>query len=89
MEVTPDKYLDNVAATSPGRNILEKPRVYEADFSYKEPEKEEGDEPIVGSKRLLRKYFTPTEPNWGPKARATGGKKAKTDDAAAAEDETK
>ena len=26
----------------------------------------------------MRKYFTPTEPNWGPKPRATGGKKAKT-----------
>ena len=25
-------------------------------------------------KKLLRKYFTPTEANWGPKARATGKK---------------
>ena len=27
--------------------------------------------------KMLRKYFTPSEPNWGPAARATGGKKAK------------
>lgn len=27
------------------------------------------------NKKLLRKYFTPSEPNWGPKARATGDKK--------------
>lgn len=26
------------------------------------------------NKKLLRKYFTPTEPNWGPKSRATGSK---------------
>jgi len=27
------------------------------------------------TKKLMRKYFTATEKNWGPMARATGGKK--------------
>ena len=77
-----------MAATSPGRTILEKPRTFEADFAFKEEVKEdEAGEPKVGSKRLLRKYFTPTEPNWGPKPRATGGKKAKTTDEAADDNE--
>ena len=27
----------------------------------------------------MRKYFTPSERNWGPQSRATGGKRAKKD----------
>ena len=60
--------------------MLERDRQYEANFEYKAAasEQEEGDGAKAGSKRLMRKYFTPTEANWGPKPRATGGtKKAK------------
>ena len=71
--------------TGPARKALEKERRYEADFEFKLPEEEGGEEgdaeeiakngAKAGTKRLMRKYFTPTEANWGPKARATGGKK--------------
>ena len=63
--------------TSPARLILEKERTYEADFSYKVVEEEGEDGVKAGTKRLMRKYFKATEPNWGPKPRATGGKKPK------------
>lgn len=77
--ITPDQYMDNIATTSPARTILEKERTLEADFDYRVPtEGEKGDEAKAGKKRLMRKYFVPSEPNWGPKPRATGGKKAKT-----------
>ena len=72
--------MENLPATNPARAVLNRPRKYEADFSFKPPkaEGEEAGDAKTGEKRLLRKYFTPTEANWGPKARATGGKKAKT-----------
>ena len=85
-EQTPDTYLDNVPQTGPARTCLQKPRTYEADFDFKPPKKGEGEAgteagaaaSLVGRKRL-GKYFVPPEANWGPKPRATGGKKAKTE----------
>ena len=92
MDSTPDHYLDNVPKTGPAKATLEKPRKYEADFDFRPPKKvagEDGDESgvaqLVGKKRQ-GKYFVPTEANWGPKPRATGGKRAKTTDGDAAED---
>jgi len=77
--------LENVAQSNPGRVILSRERKYEADFEFKPVEQEEGEDgEKVGKKRLQRKYFTPSEPNWGPKPRATGGKKAKKDSEPAA-----
>ena len=76
-EKTPEQYLSNVAKTSPAHVILEKPRAKDADFDFVLPKSEGQDEPKAGTKRLLRKYFTASEPNWGPKPRATGAKKAK------------
>ena len=70
-------------AICPARVALEKPRKYEADWTYKIPKAAEGEagaednKQLVGKKRL-GKYFVPTERNWGPKPRGTGGKKAKT-----------
>ena len=57
---------------------MDKALAYEPDFEYEVPAQEGQEGEQVGKKRLMRKYFTPTEPNWGPKPRATGGKKAKT-----------
>ena len=82
-KVTPESYTSNVAKGSPAVGMLERDVAREPDFEYKVDggEGAEGEEQkSVGKKRLMRKYFTPTEPNWGPKPRATGGKKAKTDD---------
>ena len=55
--------------------MLDKARIHEADLEYKRVVEKEGDEAEdkAGRKRLQRKYFTPTEANWGPKPRATGG----------------
>ena len=72
--------------TGPARTALEKPRKYEADWEYRIPKAAEGDagdddnKQLAGKKRL-GKYFVPTERNWGPKPRGTGGKKAKITDA--------
>ena len=57
--------------------MLDKARIHEADLEYKRVVEKEGDEAEdkAGRKRLQRKYFTPTEANWGPKPRATGGQK--------------
>ena len=57
-----------------------KPRKHEADFEFKVPEEKDEAGVVIGKKRRMVKYFTPTEPNWGPKPRATGGKKAKIAD---------
>ena len=81
-QMTPETYLSNVPEGNPGHKALQKPREFEADFEYKVPVEvatEGGGEGVkAGTKRLMRKYFTPTEANWGPKPRATGGpKKAK------------
>ena len=70
-----------MAKSSPGRTVLSKERIYEADFEFKAVEAEGENGEKVGKKRLMRKYFKATEPNWGPKPRATGGKKAKKTDA--------
>ena len=87
-ESQPEKYLENVPKTGPARTALEKPRKFEANWEFKIPKASEvsaanGDTQLVGKKRQ-GKYFVPTERNWGPKPRGTGGKKAKTeaDDAA-------
>ena len=55
----------NIHEASPMRTILDKPVTITPNFVVDQ-------ETTQGKKQLLRKYFTPTEPNWGPKARATG-----------------
>jgi hypothetical protein len=56
--------MHNIHEQSCMRRILEKPLTIKPNFSYECPAEEK--------QTKLRKYFTPTEPNWGPKARATG-----------------
>jgi len=77
-QTSPETYLTNVPEKSPAKQILLKPIQYDADFDFKAPldNKGDGGHQPAGQKRL-GKYFTATEPNWGPKPRATGGKKAK------------
>ena len=80
-----------VPKTGPAKAALEKPRKYEADFNFRPAKKVAGEDAgedvaqLVGKKRQ-GKYFVPTEANWGPKPRATGGKRAKTTDGDAAEE---
>ncbi len=54
----------NIHKDSPMHTILSKPLTIKPNFDV--------DQLGESKRKLLRKYFTPTEPNWGPKARATG-----------------
>lgn len=64
-----DDIMKNVKPDTAAHAILTKDLKYKPDFAKgAEQLKEEGG-------KQLRKYFTPTEANWGPKPRATGGKK--------------
>lgn len=70
-----EEYLKNVNTESPFRKVLEKPREAQADL-------ERGEEILKveeNKPKVLRKYFMPTEPNWGPKSRATGNAVTKKD----------
>ena len=48
--------------------VLSAPIVHKPNFNVEDVSQS------LKNKKMLRKYFTPTEPNWGPKARATGTK---------------
>jgi hypothetical protein len=58
----------NVHEQSPMHAILAKPIEHNPNFNADQVAQSNN------NKKLLRKYFTPTEPNWGPKSRATGSK---------------
>ena len=62
-------YMHNVGENSVAHKILTREIVHEPSFEVDKAQSKEE------NKNLKRKYFTATEPNWGPKARATGGKK--------------
>lgn len=57
----------NIHKESPMMTILQKPLEIEPDFNMEKLEQN----------KKLRKYFVAPEANWGPKARATGGKDKK------------
>ena len=60
--------LLNISEQSPMYKILTRPvSIEKPNFS--------AEALPANQKQKLRKYFTPTEPNWGPKPRATGGDK--------------
>ena len=61
--------LKNIPPNSIGAQILARPIEHKANFDVSAVNM------TIQGKKLLRKYFTPSEPNWGPKARATGEKK--------------
>lgn len=65
-----DNVFKNCKEGSIAHKILSLPVVHKPDFEFKE-------EVVENKQKLLRKYFTPTEPNWGPKPRATGAKREK------------
>ncbi len=62
------EYMLNIHEESPMRKILAKPIEHQPNFSVEQVAV------ANNNKKLLRKYFTPSEANWGPKARATGSK---------------
>ncbi len=62
------KYSGNVKEGSVGRLILQKPIKHEPSFNH------ELQNLRNSLNKLKRKYLPNPEPNWGPKARATGGK---------------
>lgn len=64
-----DGYMKNVNEGTPAHTILSREISVNPNFDVEQVKQS------VKNQKLLRKYFTPTEPNWGPKARATGGKK--------------
>lgn len=80
------KVFVNLAKGTPGDRIFNKPLLRtDIDFDVQKAKEKNEDNPdmkkLLGTKKQ-HKYFVPTEPNWGPKARAMGGthKKQKTDD---------
>ena len=78
-----EEYLANISKDSPARKILESEIKHKPNFDKDEVQQQ------LTNKRLLRKYFVPPEANWGPKARATGGKKEKKKEQPTETDEVK